>query len=206
MLEPVTPIDPRPNTAGGESLIAWWGGRARVRPMERLTAFNRQITSLTGAVLIPLLGLVFLTGLAMDVYWHVHYVIGIVLIPVVALKVATTGYRAVAYYTGRGAYRAAGPPEVLLRSLAPVVVISTITALVTGVALWARHSRSGALSTLHTDSAVICAGTVGVHVLAYVPRAVTESLSALRTMRSRAGASGSPASSLYSSPVWRWPL
>lgn len=155
--------------------------------MERLTAFNRQITSLTGAVLIPLLGLVFLTGLAMDVYWHVHYVIGFVLIPVVALKVATTGYRAIAYYTGRGAYRAAGPPEVLLRSLAPVVVISTITALVTGVALWARHSRTGALSTLHTDSAVICAGTVGVHVLAYVPRAVTESLSALRTMRSRAG-------------------
>lgn len=173
---------------GEETILAWWWRRAAVRSAEHLTALNRQLTSLTGVLLIPLLALVFLTGLAMDMYWHVHYVIGFVLIPVVALKVAATGYRAISYYLGRKAYRAAGPPELSLRLLAPVIVISTITALVTGVALWAQHSRSGTLSTLHTDSAVICAGTVGIHVLAYLPRALVEAGHAMRATLSRVGA------------------
>ncbi len=170
-----------------ESITQWWWQRAHVRPAEQLTASNRQITSVTGALLMALLGLVFLTGLAMDMYWHVHYVIGFVLIPVVVLKVASTGYRAVSYYIGRGTYRSAGPPELSLRLLAPFVVISTVAALVTGVALWAEHSRSGTLATLHTDAAVICAGTVGIHVLAYLPRALIESLRALRSLTSRMG-------------------
>ena len=174
-----------PNAGG--SIIAWWRDRARVRPTERLTANNRQLTSLTGVLLVPLLGLVFLTGLALDAYWHVHYVVGFVLIPVVALKVATTGYRAISYYVGHGPYRAAGPPELSLRLLAPLVVTSTIVALVTGVVLWAQHSRGGTLSTLHTDAAVICAGTVGIHLLAYVPRAITESFHAIRAGWSRMG-------------------
>jgi hypothetical protein len=180
------PLRP-PLGEGPESLIAWWWDRGRVRAAERVTAGNRQLTAITGALLVPLLGLVFLTGLVMDVYWHVHYVIGFVLIPVVALKLASTGYRAVSYYFGRRSYHAAGPPELALRLLAPLVVMSTVVALATGVALWAQHSRSGTLAALHTDAAVICAGTIGIHVLAYIPRALTECLSAVRALWTRLG-------------------
>ena len=183
----MTPREPQRGVAG-ESILAWWWSIAEARPAERLTALNRQLTSLTGTLLLPLLGLVFLTGLAMDMFWHIHYVIGFVLIPVVALKLVATGYRAVSYYAGRGAYRAAGPPEVLLRLLAPVLASSAVMALVTGVLLWAQHSRSGTLSTLHTDSAAVCAGTVGIHVLAYLPRALVEAARALHATVSRAGA------------------
>ena len=149
------------------------------------TKGNQQLTSLTGTLLSPLLGLVFLTGLAMDAYWHVHYAIGFVLIPVVALKIASTGYRAISYYTGRSPYREAGPPELSLRLLAPVLVISTVVALVTGVLLWAQHSRSGTLSTLHTDSAVVCAAAVGIHFLAYITTAARVSIRAVAASPSR---------------------
>ncbi len=180
------PLRP-PFGEGPESLIAWWWDRGRVGAAERVTSGNRQLTAVTGALLVPLLGLVFLTGLVMDAYWHVHYVVGFVLIPVVALKLASTGYRAVSYYVGRRSYRAAGPPEMSLRLLAPLVVMSTAVALGTGVALWAQHSRGGTLATLHTDSAVICAGTIGIHVLAYIPRALIECLNAVRFAWTRLG-------------------
>ena len=39
-----------------------------------------------------------------------HMFIGMVLIPPVLLKLASTGYRFVRYYTGSQAYRAKGPP------------------------------------------------------------------------------------------------
>jgi len=168
-------------------MITRWWDRGRHDPAHRRTAGNLELTSLTGTMLVPLLVLVLLTGFAMDAYWHVHYVIGFVLIPVVALKLASTGYRAISYYAGRRSYREAGPPELSLRLLAPVLVISTVVALGTGVALWARHSRSGTLSTLHTDSSVICALMVGIHLLAYVPQALSGSLHAMRSVRSRIG-------------------
>src|SRR5258706_14679675 len=100
------------------------------------TAANHRLTATTGVVLVPLLGLVFLTGLAMDAYWHAHYVIGFVLIPVVALKMVTTGYRAARYYAGSAAYRAAGPPQIGLRLLAPFRIVGTTVALSTGSALF----------------------------------------------------------------------
>ena len=150
--------------------------------LARPTAANHRLTATTGLALVPLLGLVYATGLAMDAYWHVHYVIGFVLIPVVALKLAATGWRAVRYYAGSTAYRAAGPPQLGLRLIAPLLVVGTALALGTGVALYAEHSRTGTLSTLHTDSAVVTAGLIGVHLLAYVEDAARSALAELRRL------------------------
>lgn len=136
------------------------------------TEGNHRLTALTGSLLVGLLALVFLTGLFMDAWWHAHYVIGFVLIPVVALKLASTGYRMIRYYTGNSIYRAAGPPEPLPRMLAPLLVVSVVIALVTGVLLFAQHRRDGMLGTLHTDSAVAAALLVGLHLLTYVPDAL----------------------------------
>ena len=139
------------------------------------TEGNHRLTALTGSALMPLLALVFLTGLAMDAWWHVHYVIGFVLISVVALKLMTTGYRALRYYTGSRSYRAAGPPHLFPRLLAPFLVTAIVTALVSGVALFLEASRSGTLSTVHTDSSVISAVLLGIHLLTYLPDALMTS-------------------------------
>src|SRR5260370_11766000 len=83
------------------------------------TEGNHRLTALTGSLLVPLLALIFFTGLFMDAWWHIHYAIGFVLIPVVVLKLATTGYRALRYYTRSPIYRAAGPPDMVSRVTAP---------------------------------------------------------------------------------------
>jgi hypothetical protein len=101
-----------------------------------------------------------------------HMFIGLVLIPPVALKLASTSYRAVRYYTGSRPYRAKGPPLLPLRLMAPVLVASTIAVLLTGVLLLVAGHNSDTLLTLHKASFIAFGVVFAVHFLAYVPRVV----------------------------------
>lgn len=65
--------------------------------------------------------------------WHVA--IGALLVPPALLKTASTGWRMVSYYVGRPAYQEAGPPPAFLRLLGPLVVVSTLGLLGSGVLL-----------------------------------------------------------------------
>ena len=66
------------------------------------------------------------------------------LIPVVALKFASTGWRMLRYYGGGAEYVGEGPPPLLLRALvAPVLIVSTIVLLATGTALLALDQTEG---------------------------------------------------------------
>jgi hypothetical protein len=145
-------------------------------------AGNARLTAWTGLVLLAL----FLAELvtALDVHglmsWHVT--IGALLIPPALLKTGSTGWRIVRYYRGNDAYRAAGPPPVLLRFLGPLVVLSTLAVLGTGILLillGPERSRSGLLdaSFLHKASFVIWAGATGLHTLARLVPAVQLALS-----------------------------
>jgi len=171
-------------TEGSGGIVPWQGASTDKGPTEG----NHRLTALTGSLLAPLLAAIFLTGLLMDAWWHVHYIVGFVLIPVVALKLASTGYRALRYYTRDPVYLAAGPPELLPRLLAPLLALSVVTALVTGVALFIQHSRGGTLSTLHTDASVCSAALIGLHVLTYVADALA---TVGRELRSRLSLSAS---------------
>ena len=138
----------------------------------RSTAANARLTGLTGVTLLVLLFAQGLTvpGVRSKIGWHVF--IGFLLIPPVLIKAASTGYRAVRYYTGDPAYRAAGPPRPLLRLLAPLLVLSTVVVLATGVALVAGgHPRRGAWLAAHKLSFFLWFALMTVHVLAYVWRA-----------------------------------
>ena len=64
-----------------------------------------------------------------------HMFIGLLLIPPVALKMASTGYRFARYYTHDEPYVRKGPPPAFLRLLAPGVVLTTLAVFGTGVAL-----------------------------------------------------------------------
>lgn len=98
-------------------------------------AGNAVLTAWLGLVLLVLF---FLEGLTLlDVRglmtWHVA--LGALLVPPAVAKTATTGWRIVRYYSGQRAYRAAGPPPLLLRLLGPLVVATTFVLLGSGVAL-----------------------------------------------------------------------
>ena len=136
------------------------------------TEGNEILTSATAVVLTGLLAAEGITIVRMRGLVSAHMFIGMVLIPPVLLKLASTGYRFVRYYTGSRAYRAEGPPLLPLRLLAPVLVATTIAVFVTGVLLLAAGHKSDTLLQIHKVSFIVWGVVFAVHFLAYVPRVV----------------------------------
>jgi len=136
------------------------------------TAGNERLTATVAAVLLLLLALEGLTILSIRQLLSMHIVVGLLLIPPVALKLGSTGYRFLRYYTGDSAYVAKGPPQIVMRMLAPLLVASTVVLLGTGVALLALgpHRHRDAVLGLHKASFLVWFFLMSVHVLVYTPR------------------------------------
>jgi hypothetical protein len=132
---------------------------------------NQRLTSLTGALLFVLLGLIGITILSVRSLLPQHLLLGFVLIPPLALKMASTTYRFTRYYTGDPAYRAAGPPPLYLRLIAPIVVVSTVAVFITGLELWFFGLRFGSVWIgAHKLSFLIWLPAIAIHVLAHLNR------------------------------------
>jgi hypothetical protein len=129
---------------------------------------NERLTSSTGLVLLVLLAVETLTTLALGTYLDVHLFLGLLLLPPVVLKLGSTGWRFARYYTRNVHYVRAGPPRMLMRVLAPLLVASTLALFGTGVAMIVVGHRGGELRTLHTYSFVAWGVLIGVHVLGYL--------------------------------------
>ena len=147
---------------------------------------NQLLTSAIAVVLIALLAAEGVTILQLRDLVDEHMFIGLVLIPPVVLKLASTGYRFVRYYTGSRPYTAEGPPRLLLRMLAPVLVAATITLFASGVLMLAAGHTSRSLLQIHQTSAIVWAAVFAVHFLAYIPRVVRSITTALRATRENA--------------------
>ena len=136
------------------------------------TAGNERLTATTAVVLLLLLAAEGVTILSIRPLLSPHIVIGLLLIPPVVLKLVSTGYRFLRYYAGDADYVAKGPPNILMRLLAPLLVLTTLTVLGTGVgmlALGPGHHRDLLLG-LHKTSFVLWFFLMSVHVLVYAPR------------------------------------
>jgi hypothetical protein len=131
---------------------------------------NERLTAASGVVLLLLLAAEGVTIVFIRPLISAHVFIGMLLIPPVALKLASTGWRFARYYAGAREYRLKGPPLLPLRLLAPLVVASTLAVLGTGVALLALGPRNNFVVGLHKDAFVVWLIATGVHVLAYLPR------------------------------------
>lgn len=135
------------------------------------SAGNEQLTALVAALLLVLLAVEGATLLQLDSLLTVHAFVGMLLIPVVALKLASTGWRMLRYYRRGEEYVLRGPPHVALRVLvAPAIVLSTVVLFATGVALLLRDETEGTLVGLHKASFIVWVGATTLHVLAHVLR------------------------------------
>ena len=140
-------------------------------------AGNTLLTAWTALVLLALsvaelLTLFDVRGL---ISWHVA--LGALLIPPAVMKTASTGWRMASYYLGRRPYEVAGPPPLLLRLLGPLVVVSTLGLLATGVLLIllgeeeARRTTISVLGfradwvTAHQGFFAVWAAAAGLHLL-----------------------------------------
>ncbi len=135
---------------------------------------NKRLTAAVGVLLLaPVLveGATVLLGVHTFMSWHVF--VGLALIPVVVLKLATTGWRFVRYYTRSRAYVADGPPRAAMRLLAPLFVVATVVLFGSGVAMGLLHGHSLQIARrLHGPASVIWLLLLGLHVLVYLGRAL----------------------------------
>lgn len=146
-----------PRTAGGRLI----GGEA---------AGNERLTAATGILLVLLLAVIGVTLLRLRTLISVHLFVGLVLIPPVALKMASTGYRFVRYYTSNPIYRMRGAPPTALRLIAPIVVASSVAVLATGVALlFVGPDSAGILRGLHKASFIVWVAFMALHALGHLP-------------------------------------
>jgi hypothetical protein len=132
---------------------------------------NRHLTALLGAFLLA--GILaelgtLLLGLQRTLPWHIA--LGVALIPIVLLKLASTGWRMLRYYTHAPAYRAEGPPRPFLRGIAPIVVGSTLALLGSGVGLVIAGPHAHFFRALHGASFAIFLLVVGAHAIAHLPK------------------------------------
>jgi hypothetical protein len=149
---------------------------------------NSRLTAAAGAALIVLLAVEGATIPFLRPLLTVHVFVGMLLLGPVALKLASTGYRFLAYYRHRREYVEQGPPAPLMRLLvAPVLVLSTLTLFGTGVALIAFGPGGGAILGLHKASFVVWLGATAIHVLGYARRAAHD---AFADWRNRLGGAG----------------
>lgn len=163
---------------------------------------NAHLTAWTGLTLFVLFAAEGITLLSIGglITWHIA--IGALLVPPTLLKTASTGWRILGYYAQRGPYLSAGPPPLVLRVLGPLVIVSSIAVLATGIVLIvvgqdASRSTSltiGGLSLdlvfLHKAVFFLWFAVMAVHVIARLIPALLIARSDLRTPRAVPGLGG----------------
>jgi hypothetical protein len=146
-----------------------------VKPSPRLNPDgNARLTAAVGVLLLVPIAVELLTiPLGVHTFMSLHVFVGFVLIPLVALKLASTGWRFARYYTRSGPYRSHGPPQTVMRMLAPLFVAATIVLFGSGVAMGILHGHALVVARrLHGPSSAVWVVLVGVHTLVYLRRAL----------------------------------
>lgn len=145
------------------------GARRWARLFGGGTDGNERLTAATAVVLMALLAVEGVTIIEMRPLLTVHLFVGLALIPPIGLKLASTGYRFVRYYGGNLRYRRKGPPPAVLRAIAPIVVVTSVTVFASGVwlLLAGPHSRDTVLP-IHKVSFIVWGVFTGIHVLGHL--------------------------------------
>jgi hypothetical protein len=159
---------------------------------------NERLTAAVGLlVIVPVLVEIATVLLGVHTFMSVHVFVGLALIPAVLLKLGSTGWRFVRYYTRSRDYVALGPPRIAMRVLAPLFVAATVVLFASGVAMGLLHGQALAIArNLHGPASVVWLVLLGLHVLVYLRRAWQRagedvepaSRSAVRGAAARAGA------------------
>jgi hypothetical protein len=127
---------------------------------------------MTGAVLLVLLAVEGVTVAAFVLrheMLNLHFFFGFLLIGPLLLKLGSTGYRFARYYTHAVPYVRKGPPVLALRLLGPVVIVTSVGVLASGVGL-AFFGAQSLLLLAHKAFFIVWFAAMTIHVLWYAPR------------------------------------
>jgi hypothetical protein len=131
---------------------------------------NERLTAMTGVVLLAGFAAEGVTILALGRLLPLHFFLGMLLTGPVALKICSTCYRFARYYAGAPPYVRRGPPALALRILGPLVILTSLAVLGTGVALAVTGPGAGPWLLLHKASFILWLGVMTIHVLGHALR------------------------------------
>jgi hypothetical protein len=132
---------------------------------------NEWLTTATGIVLLVLLAALGVTIVRIGQLTWLHLFLGLLLIGPIALKIASTGYRFMRYYTNSERYVERGPPIWPLRAIAPVIVATTVIVFASGIVLLFNGPRDrGPWQSVHKVSFIVWVAFTALHVLGHLPR------------------------------------
>src|SRR5437764_2026805 len=139
---------------------------------------NERMTALAGAVLLVLILVEIVTSVRLRTLLSAHVFVGVLLAGPLAVKIGSTGYRFLRYYTRSPAFVRRGPPRLALRLLAPLLIAPTLVVIGSGIGLVVTGPLSaGLLLPLHGFSVLVWLPLIVLHGFAHVrrvPRLVTD--------------------------------
>ena len=161
-----TEFEHRPRPLHGRSRPSHARRKARARHLG--AEANARLTSSTALVLLVLLAIEGVTVVSVRSLLTLHVFIGMLLVPPVLVKLASTTWRFAKYYTGSREYREKGPPPTVLRLLGPFVALTTIILFASGILLLLGPTAwRPDMSLLHKASFVVWFACMTVHVLGH---------------------------------------
>jgi hypothetical protein len=174
------PVAGRPAPGVVDELVATASGRNHrddpIRGHSGGPAGNARLTAWSGLLLLTLLAVEGATLVSIGSLMGVHIFVGVIVIPPVLLKSGATTWRFLRYYTRHPDYVTAGPPPMVLRVLGPLVIITSVAVLATGLGLIVQGSGSFTslvtvagtdvtMATLHKASFIAWFVVMTLHVL-----------------------------------------
>ncbi|MDA8073004.1 MAG: hypothetical protein M0Z82_15750 [Actinomycetota bacterium] len=132
---------------------------------------NARLTGTTGLVLMVLL---FLEGCTIPFIVQLvslHILIGLILVPPLAVKMASVLWRFSRYYLHDPRYRRAGPPHPLLRAIGPLLFGSTVVLFASGIILWLTGPSNYLMFRIHQLTFFFWFMVIVVHVASHLLRA-----------------------------------
>jgi hypothetical protein len=135
---------------------------------------NERLTALVSLMLLVLIIVELITSAFLRIWLPAHTVVGVLLAGPLLVKMASTGWRFLRYYTRVPAYVRRGPPPLVLRVLGPVLLVTTLVMVGSGIGLVVTGPLQPFLLT-HVFSALVWLPLIAVHSLAHlqqVPRSI----------------------------------
>ena len=159
------------------------GDESRLRPLGQVATSesngdkqssvvgNERITALAGALLLVLIVVELVSAAVLHTLMSIHVFAGILLVGPLVVKLGSTGWRFLRYYTGSPAFVRRGPPHLALRLMAPLLIATTLVVVGSGIGLVVTGpSSAGLLVPLHGFSVLVWFPLIAIHTFAHILR------------------------------------
>jgi hypothetical protein len=132
---------------------------------------NERITALAGAVLLVLIVVEMVSAAILRALLSIHVFVGVLLAGPLIVKLGSTFWRFLRYYTRSPAFVRRGPPQLALRVMAPLLIATTLVVIGSGIGLVVTGpSSAGLLLPLHGFSVLVWLPLIAIHIFAHILR------------------------------------